>query len=76
MLRPDQLGQLDRFERVQLADVLGVCRTCRTLSEAGRALFAVSRERRKKANDADRLRKYLSRFGIQWSDVGEAGQGY
>ena len=29
---------------------------------------AVSRTRRKVANDADRLRKYLARFDLQWSD--------
>lgn len=34
------------------------------LSEAGRALFSASRARRTSANDADRLRKYLARFGL------------
>ncbi|MGD8452582.1 MAG: RNA repair transcriptional activator RtcR [Phycisphaerae bacterium] len=72
VLDPTRLAELDRFDRVQLADVLAVCRASRTLSEAGRTLFAASRERRKKANDADRLRKYLSRFGIEWSDVVDA----
>lgn len=74
MLAPDRLNELDRFDRVQLEDVLGVCRKCRSLSEAGRVLFAASRQRRKKMNDADRLRKYLSRFGIQWTDVEKAAQ--
>ncbi|MCG8405409.1 MAG: RNA repair transcriptional activator RtcR [Phycisphaerales bacterium] len=69
LLGPECVFELDRFDRVQLADVLTVCRTCRTLSEAGRMLFAASRRRRKKTNDADRLRKYLERFGLQWSDV-------
>jgi transcriptional regulatory protein RtcR len=54
---------------VQLADVLTVCRSSRTLSEAGRRLFSVSRTRRRTANDADRLRKYLARFDINWKDV-------
>jgi RNA 3'-terminal phosphate cyclase (ATP) len=31
-----------------------------------RALFANSREKKTSSNDADRLRKYLSRFGITW----------
>jgi transcriptional regulatory protein RtcR len=42
----------------------------RSLSEAGRTLFAASRTRRTSANDADRLRKYLARFGLDWSGVG------
>ncbi len=66
-------GQLDRFDRAQLADVLTVCRTSKTLSEAGRRLFAVSRTRRQTANDADRLRKYLARFDLTWKDICEAG---
>ncbi|GDY12683.1 Fis family transcriptional regulator [Planctomycetota bacterium] len=61
--------QLDRFDQVQLADVVRVCRRSRTLSEAGRILFAVSRQERKHANDADRLQKYLARFDLTWDQV-------
>ena len=57
---------LDRFDRVQLEDVLAVCARSRSLSEAGRALFAVTRTQRRTVNDADRLRKYLARFGLAW----------
>ena len=57
---------IDPFDRVQLAEVLHVCRASRSLSEAGRTLFAVSRLKRSSANDADRLRKYLARFGLDW----------
>ncbi|MFT3913441.1 MAG: RNA repair transcriptional activator RtcR [Anaeromyxobacteraceae bacterium] len=60
---------LDPFDRVQLEEVLRVCRAARSLSEAGRMLFAVSRTRKSSSNDADRLRKYLSRHGLGWSDV-------
>jgi len=63
--------QLDRFDRVQLAEVVRVCRCSRSLSDAGRALFAVSRLSRKTANDADRLQKYLARFDLEWGDVRE-----
>lgn len=69
VLGADQAAGLDRFDRVQLADVLRVCRSSRTLSEAGRRLFSVSRTRRRTANDADRLRKYLARFDLSWKDV-------
>jgi transcriptional regulatory protein RtcR len=69
VLDPETAGQLDLFDRAQLAIVLKVCRTCKTLSEAGRRLFSVSRIRRSRPNDADRLRKYLAKFGIQWTDI-------
>ncbi len=69
VLGPEQVAALDRFDRVQLADVVTVCRSARTLSEAGRALFAVSRSKRKTTNDSDRLRKYLARFSLTWEDV-------
>jgi sigma54-dependent transcription regulator len=42
---------------------------CCSLSEAGRTLFGASRGRKASTNDADRLRKYLNRFGIEWSQL-------
>jgi transcriptional regulatory protein RtcR len=39
--------QLDRFEKVQLADVLKVCKESKTMSEAGRKIFAFSRKNKK-----------------------------
>ncbi len=62
-------AQLDLFDRAQLNAVLAVCREAGRLSEAGRRLFAVSRQEKKSANDADRLRKYLARFGLDWASV-------
>ncbi len=72
LLGAQAAAALDPFDRVQLAEVLRVCRASRSLSEAGRTLFAASRLRRSSANDADRLRKYLARFGLDWSRVGAA----
>jgi transcriptional regulatory protein RtcR len=63
------LAKLDVFDRVQLAFVVQVCRESATLSEAGRKLFAVTREKRKTSNDADRLCKYLNRFGLDWQGI-------
>ena len=63
------VAKLDRFDQVQLAEVIAVCRRSRSLSDAGRALFAVSRLERKHANDADRLQKYLARFSLTWEAV-------
>jgi len=59
-----RLAALDRFDRVQLEEAVRVCRSARSLSEAGRILFAASRAARATTNDADRLRKYLARFGL------------
>jgi transcriptional regulatory protein RtcR len=71
VLSPETVSRLDRFDRVQLEDVLAVCRAAGSLSAAGRVLFDRSRERKKIANDADRLRKYLARFGLEWTAVKE-----
>jgi transcriptional regulatory protein RtcR len=70
VLGVERARALDRFDRVQLADVLSVCRRSRTMSEAGRELFAESRKSKSSTNDADRLRKYLARFGLAWDMVG------
>jgi transcriptional regulatory protein RtcR len=69
LLGTGALAGIDRFDRSQLADVVRVCRRARSLSEAGRELFQASRARRSSVNDADRLRKYLRRFGLDWDDV-------
>jgi transcriptional regulatory protein RtcR len=72
-LLPRLLGakasQLDRFDRVQLADVVAVCAAHPSLSAAGRVLFARSREEKASRNDADRLRKYLLRFGLTFDAI-------
>ena len=60
---------LDLFDRIQLEGVLAVCRRARTLSDAGRTLYQASRAQRSVVNDADRLRKYLVRFGLSWEQV-------
>jgi transcriptional regulatory protein RtcR len=62
-------NRLDLFDRCQLGTVIEVCRQSASLSEAGRRLFAHSRQDRKVANDADRLRKYLARFELDWASV-------
>ncbi len=62
-------AELDRFDRVQLAEVVRTCRSSKSLSEAGRELFSVSRQKKKSINDADRIRKYLARFDLDWDSV-------
>lgn len=65
----ERLAELDRFDRLQLAAVVAVCREASSLSEAGRLLYDVSRQAKAQPNDADRLRKYLGRFGLEWKDL-------
>jgi transcriptional regulatory protein RtcR len=69
ILGPERIAGLDLFDRVQLAQAIRICRTSRTLAEAGRKLFAVSRQKKKVANDADRIRKYLASHGLEWGQV-------
>jgi transcriptional regulatory protein RtcR len=69
LLGEEQWENLDEFDRAQVARVIEVCFRSRSLSEAGRALFNNSRKQRSTANDADRLRKYLARFGINFKAI-------
>jgi transcriptional regulatory protein RtcR len=69
LIADEILAGIDPFERVQLAEVVRVCRASRTLSDAGRRLFSASRARKAAPNDADRLRKYLARFGLEWNSI-------
>jgi transcriptional regulatory protein RtcR len=69
LLGKERLDGIDFFDQVQLASVIRVCRNSRSLSDAGRRLYGVSRGYKASTNDADRLRKYLNRFGIGWSQI-------
>jgi transcriptional regulatory protein RtcR len=69
LLPAEKLAELDLFDRLQLSAVLRVCQGAASLSEAGRTLFAVSRLSKAMPNDADRLRKYLARFGLTWNEL-------
>jgi len=69
LLTPEHSAELDLFDRLQLHAVIRVCQECSSLSEAGRTLFAISRTQRSVANDADRLRKYLAKFGLTWIKI-------
>lgn len=73
LLDAERLAQLDLFDRLQLQSVLRVCRESRTLSDAGRRLFDRSRTQRSVVNDADRLRKYLHKHGLDWERASRAG---
>jgi transcriptional regulatory protein RtcR len=72
LLGEERVAALDLFDRLQLEAVVRVCRQARSLSDAGRQLFQASREQRSVVNDADRLRKYLAKHGVEWSRLAEA----
>jgi transcriptional regulatory protein RtcR len=71
IISADQIERLDLFDRVQIEAVLDICRQAKSLSDAGRKLFAASRQAKKQPNDTDRLRKYLARFGVTWEQIQE-----
>ncbi len=73
VLGEERAAKLDRFDRVQLADVLAVCAAAPSLSATGRVLFASSRETKRSSNDADRLRKYLAKLGIDFAALPRGG---
>ena len=65
-----KVQELEMSQGLQpLQAVVEVCRQARTLSEAGRKLFDRSRTQRTVVNDADRLRKYLQKYGLSWDQL-------
>jgi len=68
-LDEERLAKIDPFDRPQLAQVIEVCRNSATLAEAGKKLFSVSRTKKANPNDSDRVRKYLTRFGVDWREL-------
>ena len=63
----ERFADVDEFDLYQLEGVLNICQTSNSLSEAGRKLFAQSRQQKASTNDADRLKKYLTKFGVEWA---------
>lgn len=70
LLGSEAAARLDLFDAAQLSAVLDICRMHTTASSAGRVLFANSRLDKKSSNDADRVTKYLARFGLKFADIG------
>lgn len=69
VLGSEDISKIDPFDRPALANVITACRAAANLSGAGRVLYAVSREQRSSKNDADRLKKYLAKFDLDWHSV-------
>lgn len=54
------------FDRLQLQSVIAVCRASTALPDTGCKLFDQVRQQRSVVNDADRPRKFLHKFGLNW----------
>lgn len=74
LLGDDYEEKVDLFTQSQLTTVIKVCRESKSLADAGRKLFSVSRQQRIKSNDSDRLRKYLQKFGLSWTDINDTNR--
>lgn len=68
-LTKEQIQQLDEFDKIQLIGVIKVCQKCKNQAEAGRQLFAYSRQQLKNTNDSDRVRKFLLKYGLKFEDL-------
>lgn len=60
---------IDVFEAAQLQVVLSAIAKTESMAEAGRLLFAVSRETRKSTNDTNRVSKFLAQWGLSYMQV-------
>lgn len=69
VLPDERLAEIDLFDQSGLAKLVEVCKECRSMAEAGRRLFAVSRQAKAQPNDSDRVKKLLGRFGLSWRDI-------
>ena len=68
-LSKEQVVQFDKFDANQLDYVLSVCQRHDSMASAGRELFDVSRTLKSQPNDSSRLQKYLSKYGLKWTDI-------
>jgi transcriptional regulatory protein RtcR len=68
-LSKEQVDNLDTFDANQLNYVLNICQRHNSMASAGRELFDVSRTLKSQPNDSSRLQKYLSKFGLKWTDI-------
>ncbi len=69
LIGQEKVDQLDLFDQKTLEAVIETCLKSVSLADAGRALFQVSRQKKKTVNDSDRLLKYLSKYNLTWQDI-------
>lgn len=62
-------GEIDAFDRAQIEAVLLAIETTDSMAAAGRQLFGASRLSKDKPNDSDRVRKFLTRWNLDYATV-------
>ena len=68
-LSREQREKIDPFDRGQLAEVLQTCEAGRGRFGSGAGVVCGFANEKGWSNDADRLRKYLARFGLEWKNL-------
>lgn len=63
----ERIAEHDKFDLVQLEAVLAAIKATRNMAQAGRQLFEVSRATRETPNDSDRVRKFLTRWQLDYA---------
>lgn len=74
-LPPEAIADMDLFDQIQLSAVIDVCRESRSMADAGRRLFAVSRESKSSTNDSHRVSQFLGKFDIRFDEIGKLPNG-
>ena len=68
-LSEEQLDCIDLFEKIQLAQVLAICKDSKSMADAGRKLFDKSRLQKSASNDSQRLKTYLNKYALKFSNL-------
>jgi transcriptional regulatory protein RtcR len=68
-IAPETLPLIDLFDQIQLKQVIAICKESANMAQAGRRLFNASRISKSSTNDSHRLRTYLQKFGLRFSDI-------
>lgn len=69
ILNSEVYQELDYIEKIELEAVLRVCIDSKDGAEAGRKLYNKSRLRKKTRNDSHRLKVYLDKYNLSFSDI-------
>jgi len=49
--------------------VIQICHQCSSMAEAGRRLFNVSRDQKASSNDSHRIKTYLNKYGLTFTQL-------
>lgn len=63
------LETIDAFDKAAIEVVLSTIHKSSSMAEAGRLLFSASRMQKASSNDTDRVKKFLTKWGLTYSEV-------